>query len=162
AIQLLEFGNELTNKIYRTAWQPSLGGDWSVVRKSSRLDNFWYVERHAGVYLQWLNLRLLQLPCSHQAILLSLRAQLERRRFHFLPKFVSQIPHLYVEPRFQIGNGPVTIELRIQDAGDCRRYSEILRQSFKVKILRLHDRRDFAGRRNHCGFRPEISPYQWN
>ena len=40
AIQLLEVRNELTNKIYRTARQPSLGRNRRVVGKSSSLDHF--------------------------------------------------------------------------------------------------------------------------
>src|SRR2546423_972384 len=61
AIQLLQVRNELTNKIHRTARQPSLASNWRVVRKSSSLDNFWHVERHVGAYFQRLNPRLLQL-----------------------------------------------------------------------------------------------------
>ena len=61
AIQLLKVRNELTNKIHRAARQPSLGGDRRVVGKSSSLDNFRHVERHAGGYFQRLNPRLLQL-----------------------------------------------------------------------------------------------------
>src|SRR5262249_49221668 len=130
AVQLLEVRNELTNKIHRTARQPSLSGNWRVVGKSSGLDNFRHVEWHAGVYFQGLNPRLLQLAGSCQLILRGLRAQLERRRFHFLPLFVSQIPHLPVEPRFPICNCRLTGEPRIHDTRDCRLYSEIVRQPF--------------------------------
>src|SRR5262249_40336883 len=116
AIQLLEIRNELTNKIHRAARQPSLRCDRCVVRKSSSLDNFRHIEGYASVYFHRLNPRLRELSRIRQAILCGLRAELERRRFHFLPQFVSQIPHLQVEAHFQISDCPVTVEARIHDA----------------------------------------------
>ena len=130
AIKLLEFRNKLSNKIHRRSRHTSLCSNWCVIGQFPRTRNFGNVQRHTRIYFNWLNSALLQLSRRCQPILCCLRAQLERRRFHFWPIFISQIPYLYVEPRIQVGDCSLRVEPRVHDPGGHRFDSEIIEQSF--------------------------------
>ena len=100
-------------------------------------DNLRHIERNVRGHLQRLNPRLLQLSVEDELIILQLRDEIESGGLELRIFGAVKFSHLDVKPRADLRQGPVRVQLHVDEPGRERLRAEILEKLFQIEVLRL-------------------------